>query len=648
MTHRLFATLLGSAISLFLALGEPPAFASCAGAPEDAIVMRPTADTRIMQSHPDANDGAAGLVWIRRSAPVRGLVGFDLSCQQAAVGALDCAQLEVSLEEAIPKGGTTLAAHAMNVDWVEGNQIFNPYKFQGANLGAFPGSGPGTNWVCRVLPELASHNSSSCDPGDLWNGGETCDGGTCYEPATSYAYFDTRTQAELSWDLTPDVALASGEASWLIKVVDESQTSGHAKFYTREGAEHMATTAGSASLFDLAPRLLVWSPAAAAPEVTLLSPGPTANENPARIRVAVSGSSIGASARWENRTTGAWGWLSHDMGNEWIGEIPVVDGANDVELTAFDGCGTEGKNVVLIEFSVPPLCGNGVLDPGEDCDDGNNAGGDCCAGACVLEANGSTCEDGSPCTIADSCSNGTCASGPPAPSACGNALLCYSAKGTKDAPKFQRIEGVTLSDEFGSGSFDLRKVHAVCVVGEIDGEPAVAPDVHALAYSLRPNRTSAPVVGPVEIEVTDRFGTRPVETDKAASLLTPSGLILGAPATPPDPTIANRYLCYRASTPGAPNAPQPVLAQLNDLFDDRTYWLRKLVRLCSPADGAGGGVENSDAYLTCYKVSLAPGQPKHEKIENLIQVSDALSMQQLDTKRPTELCVPARVTAGGR
>ena len=36
-------------------------------------------------------------------------------------------------------------------------------------------------------------------------------------------------------------------------------------------------------------------------------------------------------------------------------------------------------------------CGNGQLDPGEDCDDGNVADGDCCSAQCRFAAAGSGC-----------------------------------------------------------------------------------------------------------------------------------------------------------------------------------------------------------------------------------------------------------------
>lgn len=54
-------------------------------------------------------------------------------------------------------------------------------------------------------------------------------------------------------------------------------------------------------------------------------------------------------------------------------------------------------------------CGNGSLDSGEQCDDGNNAGGDCCSSTCQYESNGSPCDDSDACTGPDTCDGaGTC------------------------------------------------------------------------------------------------------------------------------------------------------------------------------------------------------------------------------------------------
>jgi hypothetical protein len=57
-------------------------------------------------------------------------------------------------------------------------------------------------------------------------------------------------------------------------------------------------------------------------------------------------------------------------------------------------------------------CGNGVVEPGEDCDDGpaNGQPGDCCTASCLFQPAGTAClEDGDLCTL-DACDGaGTCA-----------------------------------------------------------------------------------------------------------------------------------------------------------------------------------------------------------------------------------------------
>jgi cysteine-rich repeat protein len=54
-------------------------------------------------------------------------------------------------------------------------------------------------------------------------------------------------------------------------------------------------------------------------------------------------------------------------------------------------------------------CGNGIVSAGEQCDDGNAIAGDCCAPTCQFELGGSSCDDGDICTNADACDGaGTC------------------------------------------------------------------------------------------------------------------------------------------------------------------------------------------------------------------------------------------------
>ncbi len=51
----------------------------------------------------------------------------------------------------------------------------------------------------------------------------------------------------------------------------------------------------------------------------------------------------------------------------------------------------------------PGLCGNGNVDPGEQCDDGNTASGDCCNSTCQFEPAGQSCNDHNTCTTGETC-----------------------------------------------------------------------------------------------------------------------------------------------------------------------------------------------------------------------------------------------------
>jgi cysteine-rich repeat protein len=54
------------------------------------------------------------------------------------------------------------------------------------------------------------------------------------------------------------------------------------------------------------------------------------------------------------------------------------------------------------------ICGDSILDPGEQCDDGNLVAGDCCSPLCQFEADNSPCNDNDACTQTDTCQTGIC------------------------------------------------------------------------------------------------------------------------------------------------------------------------------------------------------------------------------------------------
>ncbi len=70
---------------------------------------------------------------------------------------------------------------------------------------------------------------------------------------------------------------------------------------------------------------------------------------------------------------------------------------------AIDGDGCDSNCTIT-------RCGNGVVTAGEQCDDGNVVGDDCCDATCRFERAGASCDDGDVCTPVDVCDGaGRCA-----------------------------------------------------------------------------------------------------------------------------------------------------------------------------------------------------------------------------------------------
>lgn len=91
-------------------------------------------------------------------------------------------------------------------------------------------------------------------------------------------------------------------------------------------------------------------------------------------------------------------------------------------------------------------CGDSVIDAGEQCDDGNTQGGDCCSAACQFEAPGSPCTDNSICTWDEQCDGaghcvvGSCDVCRPCGAGCGYDMQCQQPT-TLDSCACQAAEG---------------------------------------------------------------------------------------------------------------------------------------------------------------------------------------------------------------
>jgi cysteine-rich repeat protein len=100
-------------------------------------------------------------------------------------------------------------------------------------------------------------------------------------------------------------------------------------------------------------------------------------------------------------------------------------GLSNVSLTFGTTVSQVLRNGAENGVCIGPPCGDGLLDPEEECDDGNNVTGYCCWASCTAVPEGNACDDGVVCTWGDHCTAGVCAGSPVADgSPCDDGSLC--------------------------------------------------------------------------------------------------------------------------------------------------------------------------------------------------------------------------------
>src|SRR5207244_7641728 len=104
-------------------------------------------------------------------------------------------------------------------------------------------------------------------------------------------------------------------------------------------------------------------------------------------------------------TFGVGGRVTTDLGGADSAAALVLQ--PDAKLVAAGSArSSTTSDFALARYLAGAICGNGVVEPGEQCDDGNTAGGDCCSSGCQFEEG--ACDDGDACTVGDACQNGAC------------------------------------------------------------------------------------------------------------------------------------------------------------------------------------------------------------------------------------------------
>ena len=168
------------------------------------------------------------------------------------------------------------------------------------------------------------------------------------------------------------------------------------------------------------------------------------------------------------------------------------------------------------------------------------------------------------------------------------------------------------------------------------GDPTAVDDPeHLVGYIMKQTVPKfAKILGLV---VTDQFGSLTVDLTRPDYLKVPSAKSVTGPPPPlVDPTL-NHFKCYKVKH-GVRRIP---LVTIVDEFGSLNLQVRKGLRLCVPADKNGEGINDPQIPLMCYVVKPAVGQPRFHPSVDTIYVDNQFGSTSYRVDHLRELCVPA-------
>ncbi len=211
--------------------------------------------------------------------------------------------------------------------------------------------------------------------------------------------------------------------------------------------------------------------------------------------------------------------------------------------------------------------------------------------------------------------------------------MCYELR----REPFDKVLGVSLLDRFGPSTVDLVRPKRICNPADKNGEDPSAPSAqdHLVGYIMRQESPKFPRLNGVI--VANQFGTTVMDVKKPDYLFVPSAKSLVAPPPSLDHVI-DHFKCYkvlRAKT-------RLTGIDVVDEFGNLTIDVKKPRWLCTPADKNGEGIIDPSTVLMCYKVTITRTTPKFVS-PGQIFVKNQFGPDVLDVDHQRELCVPTQL-----
>lgn len=283
-------------------------------------------------------------------------------------------------------------------------------------------------------------------------------------------------------------------------------------------------------------------------------------------------------------------------------------------------------------------CGNGAIDSGEGCDDGDATSGDGCSAICQVEQcyqcagapsacsadNGAACDDGDVCTTGDVCTGTVCGG---TQSCTLDHFLTYKVKVTSGTPKFAPVGSalgtVDLTSDFATAALDVHDTRGVTVSKPValglpadkNGEGILDPGgvngLHLEEYQVKTITAGSFALAGYAVTVQNQCGTLELTGFKPASLMIPTAKNLTMAVPPPSMPALDHFECYTAKLAStSAKLAKGTQVTITDQF--MTNWrldLKKVKKLCVPVDKQGTPLDKNGAPPAAFTPALRHPSP---------------------------------------
>ena len=199
------------------------------------------------------------------------------------------------------------------------------------------------------------------------------------------------------------------------------------------------------------------------------------------------------------------------------------------------------------------------------------------------------------------------------------------------------LPGVSVADQFGPSTVTLKRNKRLCAPADKNGEDPTAPS-HPGHHTFYTIKQTTPKFAKVRgVTLSNQFGTFVFDVTKPDRLLVPTAKSLtGIPPSLGVPM--NHFKCYRVAGVKF----RAFGLQIEDQFGSLTVDIKKPTHLCVAANKNNEGVVDATSHLMCYQDRIASGAVMHPQPAQIF-TNNQFGTDVYPIFGPRDFCVPSTI-----